>query len=196
VGRIRIIAGALRGRRIEVPSGLSVRPTPDRVREALFSALGHDLDGQSVMDAYAGSGALGFEALSRGAERVTFMEREANAVAAIRANAALLGVETVATILSGDVETLLLSDRLPGPFDLVIADPPYDHGPAGPLLTLLAAPGVLRGGATVVFQRDSKTPAVDDPAGPISWTRTRRYGRTCLDYYTVAPSGTERLETT
>jgi 16S rRNA (guanine966-N2)-methyltransferase len=195
VGRIRIIAGALRGRRIEVPSGLSVRPTPDRVREALFSALGHDLDGQNVIDVYAGSGALGFEALSRGAAHVTFIEREASALAALRANAALLGVETVVTILSGDVETLLAPDRLPGPFDLVLADPPYDHGPAGPLLSHLAAPGILRVGATIVFQRDSKTPAVEDAAGPVSWTRTRRYGRTCLDYYRVAPSTGKRPET-
>jgi len=188
VGRIRIISGTLRGLRIEVPSGLTVRPTPDRVREALFSSLGHDLDGQSVMDVYAGSGALGFEALSRGAAHVTFIERDASAVAAIRANAASLGVESGSTILSGDVETLLVPDRVRGPSDLVLADPPYDHGPAGPLLLRLASPGILMDGATIVFQRDVRTAAVENRAGPISWTRTRRYGRTCLDYYTLARS--------
>ena len=87
-----------------------------------------------------------------------------------------------------------MPDRLPGPFDLAFADPPYDHGPAGPLLALLGAPGILRVGATLVFQRDSSTPLVEEPPGPISFSRTRRYGRTCLDYYTRA-AGPERLET-
>ncbi|MDX1388993.1 MAG: RsmD family RNA methyltransferase, partial [Acidobacteriota bacterium] len=88
MGRIRIIAGELRGRRIEVPEGLGVRPTPDRVREALFSSLGPDLTALRVLDAYAGSGALGFEALSRGAAHVTMIESDPKTLTVLARNVA------------------------------------------------------------------------------------------------------------
>jgi 16S rRNA (guanine(966)-N(2))-methyltransferase RsmD len=186
LGTLRIIAGTLRGRRIRVPSGLAIRPTPDRVREALFSILGGDLDSLTVLDAYAGTGALGFEALSRGASRATFIEADARARNALQRNAADLGVEDRCSLVPGRVESVI-PDAVPGrPFDLVLADPPYGSGSAEPLLEALLHPGMLAAGARVVFQRDRETPAVT-PDGPgLALARTAAYGRTCLDFYTVS----------
>jgi 16S rRNA (guanine966-N2)-methyltransferase len=124
---VRIIAGDWRGRPLAAPAGAATRPTADRVRETLFSMLVSRLgsfDELGVADLFAGSGAFGFEALSRGAARCTFVERDAAALAAIRSNAAKLGAGDRATILASDAL------RLPraGPFDLVFADPPYAPG--------------------------------------------------------------------
>ena len=124
---MRIIAGDWRGRPLAAPQGAATRPTADRVRETLFSMLVSRLgsfDDLRVADLFAGSGALGFEALSRGAACCTFVERDAEAIAAIRANAAKLG--------AGDRTTILATDALclprTGPFDLAFADPPYAPG--------------------------------------------------------------------
>ena len=185
MGRLRIIAGDLRGRRIDVPDDAPVRPTPDRVREALFSSLGHDLRGLTVLDAYAGSGALGFEAVSRGAGAVTLIEDDPRALAALARNAAALGVETRVRVMRGRVEKVLATLEPKRGFDLVLADPPYDRGPARAFLALVDGAGILAACARVVFQRDTRTPAVEVEVGAIRWVRTARYGRTCLDYYTV-----------
>jgi 16S rRNA (guanine966-N2)-methyltransferase len=122
---MRIIAGKWGGRTLEAPQGLATRPTADRVRETLFSMLSSRLgsfEDLRVADLFAGSGALGFEALSRGAASVTFVDNDATAGAAIRRNAAKLGIEP--SILSGSALTL---PRSP-PFDLIFADPPYAAG--------------------------------------------------------------------
>jgi 16S rRNA (guanine966-N2)-methyltransferase len=126
---MRIVAGSHRGRRLKSPSGRSVRPTPDRVREALFAILNDRVPGARVLDLYAGSGAVGLEALSRGAVWVHFAEQAAAAQMVIRQNVATLAVEAYTRISGG---------RLPGalkritpaeaPFDLIFADPPYGRG--------------------------------------------------------------------
>jgi 16S rRNA (guanine966-N2)-methyltransferase len=120
----RIIAGEFRGRPLQLPADARVRPTADRIREAWMSILGPRLPGATVLDLFAGSGALGLEALSRGASHASFVDLSPASIAAIRANAATLGVEARITVRRGDA--LRLVERLPaGAFDLALADPPY-----------------------------------------------------------------------
>jgi len=123
---MRIIAGKWRGRKIDVPAGRETRPTADRVRETLFSMLASRLgsfEDLQVADLFAGSGALGFEAMSRGAARVTFVESDQGALRVIRSNAAKLGVSDDARILAGSALALPHA----GPFDLILSDPPYSE---------------------------------------------------------------------
>lgn len=127
----RIIAGEARGRRLKVPKGAHVRPTTDRVRESIFAALGSlvDLEGMTVLDAFAGSGALGLEALSRGAAHATFVERHRATAAILRANIAELDFGDRCRIVSGDVVGWL--GKTDASFDVAFCDPPYDfpdHG--------------------------------------------------------------------
>ena len=120
---MRIIAGSLKGRRLTTPSWDGLRPTSDKMRETLFNILQARVPGARVLDGYAGTGAVGIEALSRGAAQVTFVERDRRAVALIEANLAACGMTEGYTIESGDVATVL--DRS-GAFDLIFLDPPYD----------------------------------------------------------------------
>ncbi|UCF40565.1 MAG: 16S rRNA (guanine(966)-N(2))-methyltransferase RsmD [Gemmatimonadota bacterium] len=125
---MRIIAGEFKGRPLEEPNDTRVRPTTEKVREAWFSILGERIVGASVLDLFAGSGALGLEALSRGAERVEFVELLPPSVAALKANVATLGVSDRVRIRRGDA--LRIAARLPeGAYDVALADPPYttDH---------------------------------------------------------------------
>jgi 16S rRNA (guanine966-N2)-methyltransferase len=152
---LRVVAGDFKGRRLAAPRGTRTRPTADRVREALFSMLG-DVDGASVLDLYAGSGALGIEALSRGAESAVFVERDAQAVAAIERNLAAVGVE--ATVVRQDVVRFLA--RADGAFDLVFCDPPYDSASrlAGQLADRL--PALCAEDARIVTESDKRNPLV------------------------------------
>jgi 16S rRNA (guanine966-N2)-methyltransferase len=150
---LRVVAGTFKGRRLAAPRGTRTRPTADRVREALFSMLG-DVGGTRVLDLYAGSGALGIEALSRGAESAVFVDRDARAVAAIERNLASIGVE--ASVVRQDALRFLA--RAEGPFDLVFCDPPYDSASrlAGPLAERL--PALIAENARIVTESDKRTP--------------------------------------
>jgi 16S rRNA (guanine966-N2)-methyltransferase len=150
---VRIVAGRYKGRRLRMPRGAPTRPTADRVREALFSMLG-DVSGARVLDLYAGSGALGIEALSRGADSALFVERDPRAAAAIRANIDAVGAN--GEVRRQDVLGFLASDHRP--FDLVFCDPPYDSGPriAGQLAERL--PALLAEGARTVTESDKRRP--------------------------------------
>src|ERR671914_498164 len=133
---MRVIAGRYGGRRLQAPSGEATRPTSDRVREALFSVLGDRLEGARVLDLYAGTGALGIEALSRGAAEATFVDRSAEATRTITANLDKTHLTDSARVVRGDVVRFL---RGPGdPVDLVFLDPPYDT-PVPEIETALAA---------------------------------------------------------
>ena len=152
---MRIIAGEWRGRRLQAPPGASTRPTAGRVRETLFSMLASRLgafDGLRVADLFAGSGALGLEALSRGAALACFVESDPKAVAAIRANAAALGATECAQILGGSALVLPRSE----PFDLIFADPPYAPGSGTAAVAAVAAAGWLapRGWMAIETARD------------------------------------------
>lgn len=182
----RIIAGAARGRRLAVPKGTVTRPTSDRAREGLFATvttIHGPLHGARVLDLYAGSGAVGLEALSRGAARVVFVESDARAAQVIRANLASVALPG-GELARGQVQRFL--DRGPGAeaaFDLAVADPPYAASEAEVtgMLTVLASGGWLAPGALVAVERATR-------AGPLPWPagyradRSRRYGEATFWY--------------
>ncbi|MFC5924905.1 16S rRNA (guanine(966)-N(2))-methyltransferase RsmD [Micromonospora vulcania] len=181
----RIVAGTLGGRRIAAPPGAGTRPTSDRVREALFSAVQAevDLDGARFADLYAGSGAVGLEALSRGARHVLLVESDPRAARVIRENVATLRVTPSARLVTGKVATVLAGGPDGGPYDVVFADPPYavsDEEITGLLATLVDG-GWLATDALVVVERSSRTGPVDWVDG-ITAERSRRYGETTLWY--------------
>lgn len=166
---MRIVAGDLRGRRLVAPAAAATRPTTDKVREAVFNALA-SLDvvvDARVVDLYAGSGALGIEALSRGAAHCTFVERDRGAVRAIDENIATLGVGDRSRVVVGD--GIASAAQLPA--DLVFADPPYGFDDWPRLLRAVRA-------ALVVAEADAEVPA------PIGWEqgRVKRYGRTWVTF--------------
>jgi 16S rRNA (guanine966-N2)-methyltransferase len=179
----RIVAGAAGGRRLKVPGGSGTRPTSDRVREALFSSLESifgSLHGFRVLDLFAGSGALGLEAISRGAEYAMLVESDTAAVRLIRTNVATVGLGKV-DVRAAPVRRVLESppDK---PFDLVLADPPYAMRTSEitEILSTLEA-GWLAPDAVVVVERPSRGEPVHWPSGLVA-VRDRRYGETRLWY--------------
>lgn len=185
---MRVIAGSARGRPLKAPPGAGTRPTSDRVREALFSALGDSVPGAAVLDLYAGSGALAIEALSRGADRAVLVEREPRAARTIAENLARAGVAGRATVLRMPADRYC-ADPVGGRFGLVLADPPYAQPLAAVygLVDLLHGRGALEPGATVVVERDRRDPSLDDPPpASLAPDRRRSYGDTVLCYLHVA----------
>jgi 16S rRNA (guanine966-N2)-methyltransferase len=185
----RIIAGAHGGRRLSAPPGSQTRPTSDRVREALFSSLDSmtDLDGARFVDLYAGSGAVGLEALSRGATFALLVESDAKAARVIRDNIVALRAGAAARLVTGKVAAVLATEPEGGPFDVVFADPPYALADAEltELQQLLVANGWLAPDAVVVLERSTRAvPRGED----LSWVdgitseRSKRYGETTLWY--------------
>ena len=183
---MRIVGGSLRGRRLRAPAGVRVRPTGERVREALFDILLHGgmskpLEGAHVADLFAGTGALGLEALSRGAATLTAVESEADVRGVLRANIEALGCADRATVVACD------ATRLPpavAASHLVLLDPPYRSGLAAPALTALVEGGWLDDQATIVVEH-----GVDDPFEPpsvLALQDQRRYGRTALTFLSPA----------
>src|ERR1019366_1414858 len=172
---MRVIAGTFRSRRLESIPGDATRPTPDRVREALFNILQTRIEGASFVDAYAGTGAVGIEALSRGAAHAWFLERDRRALDAIRKNLASLGVERRATILAGKVLTTL--ERCPA--GIVFLDPPYDMADeyTGALEVLGARPPAL------AIAQHSVHLKLKDAYGGLTRTRMVRDGGNPVSFY-------------
>lgn len=141
-GKVRIIAGRWRGRRLPVADVPGLRPTPDRVRETLFNWLAPLVEGSRCLDLFAGSGALGMEAASRGAAAVCLVERDARALAVLRSNVELLDAADSVEVIAADAIDLLRRSP-PAPFDVVFLDPPYDAGLMAPALAALLAGGWL-----------------------------------------------------
>ncbi|PWW23223.1 16S rRNA (guanine966-N2)-methyltransferase [Geodermatophilus normandii] len=178
----RLISGVAGGRRLKVPPS-GVRPTGDRAREGLFNSLGTllDLDGARVLDLYAGSGALGLEALSRGAAEVVLVENGPRVLPVLRANVAAVGLPG-ARVVAGSVPTVV-GGAPPARFDLVLADPPYAV-PAEDVtgvLTALVTGGWLARDAVVVVERSSRDEPFAWPT-PLTGIRDRRYGEALLRY--------------
>jgi len=173
---MRIIAGAWRGRPIDAPAGQSTRPTADRVRETLFSMLASRLgsfEDLRVADLFAGSGALGFEALSRGAASATFVERGTKAAAAIKRNAERLGATARIRIPTNSAQALPRSD----PFDLIFADPPYAAGSGTAVVESVIGAGWLSSGGWMSVET-SRNDAVEP--GELGIEATRAIGRARL----------------
>jgi 16S rRNA (guanine966-N2)-methyltransferase len=185
----RVIAGEAGGRRLAVPDGRDTRPTSDRAREGLFAtitSIAGPLDGARVLDLYAGSGAVGLEALSRGAAHVLLVEQGARAVRVIRENIEAIGLPG-AVLVADRVERVLGRGPDGDRYDLVFADPPYALADAAVerVLSLLAEGGWLAPGALVIVERATRS-------GPVSWPdgftpdRDRRYGEATF-WYGLAP---------
>jgi len=178
---MRIVAGKHRGRRLVAPEGVAVRPTADRTREALFNILGQGrggpapLEGARVLDAFAGTGALGLEALSRGAGTVAFMESQPSALAALERNIEALGERAHAKALRADV---LRPPRAEAPAAIVLMDPPYNQGLAEPALTALAETGWIAADTIVVVELMAKEPFEAPPGFAV--TDERKYGKARL----------------
>ncbi len=181
--KLRIVAGELGGRVILVPRRPELRATADRVREAWFSALGVRLEAAAVVDLFAGSGALGIEALSRGAARVDFVETDRRLVAALRSNLEGLGVSDRGCVRCGDVFAFLESNR-GRRWDVALADPPYRKGLASRLVDL------FRGRPFADILCVEHEPGALDGERGISWTR--RYGDVELTFLTAGKTGSER----
>ena len=181
----RIVAGAARGRRLTVPPGRSTRPTADRAREALFSALEAQLGslaGRRVADLYAGSGAVGLEALSRGASAVLLVESDPAAVRSLRANVDAVGLPG-ADVVAGRVERAVSRPSGAAAYDLVFADPPYElaDDDLRAVLATAAGNGWLAADALVVVERATRGGEWRWPAG-VDALRARRYGEATLWY--------------
>jgi len=174
---VRVIAGEYKGRRLQVPSWEGLRPTSDKLRETLFNVLAPSIGGARVLDGYAGTGAVGIEALSRGAAHVTFVERDAHALAALRANVAHCGVEEACAIIRDD---FLRVRRLHGPFDLVLLDPPYDLVDLPAVVDRVAAWTAPAGRVVLEHSRRRATP---EQVGPLTRSRLLTAGDSALSFY-------------
>jgi 16S rRNA (guanine966-N2)-methyltransferase len=172
---VRIIAGQWKGRRLKPLKGKSVRPTTDRVREAWMSALGGSFEGRTVFDLFAGSGALGLETLSRGAEHVVFVERARGASSVLRANIELLGAGHRCTVLEDDVFRFIASET--DFVDVALADPPYGVGNAARLVScFVESPFASELWVEHLWREELAAP---------SSVRTRRYGDTAITTLTA-----------
>jgi 16S rRNA (guanine966-N2)-methyltransferase len=183
---VRIIAGAFGGRRLVTPRGLATRPTADRVKEAIFNILGPprpesgDVSPFRVLDLYAGSGALGLEAISRGADEAVLVETDRAAVQAATRNVATLGLEARVRIVQGDAVVVLR--KLTGPFSWVFLDPPYGMGTIERMLRLLGDSALLAPDAVVLAEHDARE-APPERHGRLVLEDRRRYGQTAVSFY-------------
>ena len=178
---MRIIAGTLKGRRLDAPDWPGLRPTSDKLRETLFNVLAPRIDGARVIDGYAGSGAVGIEALSRGASHVTFVERDPRAVRLIEENLRRCQVSDRYAIIRARFEE---AARRLGLFDLVFLDPPYG---ADTLATALDAAGALLTPEGVLVIEHAKRDAPPARAGGLELTRELKSGDSALAFYRLAP---------
>jgi 16S rRNA (guanine(966)-N(2))-methyltransferase RsmD len=180
---MRVIGGEFRSRRLKTVPGLETRPTPDRLRETLFNILAPQIEGKAFLDAYAGTGAVGIEALSRGASRAGFIEASKGAANVIRENLAALGLQSRAEIYSGKV-LQHLGSRGVGAYDIVFLDPPYEraleYGEAMRILGAAAPP-------LVIVQHSTRL-RLDEQYGALGRYRTVEQGDNALSFYRVTGS--------
>lgn len=176
---MRIIAGRLKGRRLASPTWEGLRPTSDRLRETLFNVLAPRVEGARVLDLYAGTGALGFEALSRGAAHVVFVDSDRRATAAIARTATAWGVEADYTIHAGDAVEWLRRLAHGPRFDLILLDPPYSLPQFRDVL--LAAAGCLSDSGLLVLERATRREP--DDVDPLDRVRDLRAGDSTLTFY-------------
>lgn len=177
---MRVITGSARGRRLKELEGTETRPTTDRVKEGLFSALQFEIEGRRVLDLFAGTGQLGIECLSRGAASAVFVDRRADAVKLIRENLATTGLSDRARVAAGDSMEFLKTQR--ETFDLILLDPPYADGLLEPVLSRIAGFDILEPHGIIVAEHpaDCVLPTLE---APYRVQRTYRYGKIGLTLY-------------
>lgn len=183
---MRIISGARRGRKLYAPKGLTVRPTSDRVKEAVFNILGDAVREARVLDLFAGVGGLGLEALSRGAGRVVFVDQDSRSVDALTRNASAMFQSGQFLILRLDATRPSVRIASEGPYDLIFLDPPYNKGLAVKALKTISRQGLAASGCLAVVEHDRREdPAIDELAG---WglSDRRLYGKTHISFLSPA----------
>jgi 16S rRNA (guanine966-N2)-methyltransferase len=182
---MRVIAGEFKGRRLKAPRWPGLRPTSDKLRETLFNVVAGRVPGARVLDVFAGTGAIGLESLSRGADHAVFIEEDRRAVALIAENAQLCGAVDRCVIIRDTAERALSRPIAGSPFELVVLDPPYDFEPLGRVVAA-AARQVARGGL-LILEHASRRPVPElTEARPV---RTIRAGESALTFFDVEESG-------
>jgi len=182
---MRVIGGTVRGRRLASFAGRNIRPTPDRVREALFSILysrSGSLSSRKVLDLFAGSGALGIEALSRGATHAWFVDSSREALGTLRENLERCGFSAKATVVTRDIWGALPTIAGAGPFDVIFADPPYGCDHAAKLLSGIDQHGLLGTEGLLCLETAANDP-VPSQTGTLALLDQRRYGSTMIHFY-------------
>lgn len=169
---MRVITGAARGRRLSAPEGLDVRPTTDKVKEAVFSAIQFNIEGAYVLDLFAGSGQMGIEALSRGAARAVFVDSSARAVKCINENLRTVKFERLSEVISRDSYDYIKLTA--GMFDIIILDPPYRCGHIGNVLPFAAKK--LNPGGFIICEYESELDEPETPEG-LTLKKTYKYGK-------------------
>lgn len=177
---MRIITGSAKGTKLKTPKGLAVRPTGDRVKESIFNILGSLVVEARVLDLFAGTGNLGLEALSRGAEHTTFVEQSPASIALVRENASLTKLADKIAIIKGNVLTVL--PRITEKYDLVFCDPPYNKGFVGQVLLSLDNSTLLVDGGILIVEH-SQHEIVEVKLTQLQLRRTERFGETCISYW-------------
>jgi 16S rRNA (guanine966-N2)-methyltransferase len=177
---MRIISGTARGRQIDAPEGRNTRPTLDKVKEALFGSIQFDIPGSRVLDLFSGSGNLGLEAISRGAEQAVLNDSSAECVRFIKKNAEKMGFLDRSVIMQRDYAACLAFLKDKPPFDFIFIDPPYQRDLAKPAVEQIFALGLLAQGGRIIIERDAK----DDTAYPGRLLAVKKYGATELVFLT------------
>lgn len=182
---MRVIAGTFRSRTLQAPAGLATRPSSDRLRETLFNVLAPRIEGTRFLDLYAGSGAVGIEALSRGAEEVCFVERAAPALKVLRANLERLGITESFRVVPGSVAGYLRSGGTDQQFDLVFLDPPYDAEEqyAAVLNALGGSAAALLARDALVIAEHRRNDKLENEYGALGRTRLLQQGDAALSFY-------------
>lgn len=186
---MRIIAGAARGKRLKGFPGQNVRPTADRVREALFSMLASRIgpfDGLKVVDLFAGTGALGIEALSRGASHACFVDQDRRSIQLVHHNLDLCQLQSAATVVTSPAESSMGRLSAFAPFDIAFLDPPYGQGLAEKVLNLVVKSRIMTGKAWICIETDQHD-QLPDQVADFNLQLRRNYGRTLIHLYCNTP---------
>ena len=179
---MRVISGSLKGRKLLASKGMALRPTSDRVRESIFDILQNAIGGMRVLDLFAGTGALGIEALSRGAARAVFVEGSSRSLSVLGRNIEACGLEARAEVLPHEMEKALgILAKRAEIFDLVFADPPYGKGLATRAMEKLSRGAFLAEGGLVVAEHSPEEPL--DSVPPLKRVDQRKYGRTLISFF-------------
>ena len=177
---MRIIAGEFKGRKLETPPNYEIRPTTEMVKEALFSILINDIYGSTFLDLFSGTGAVGIEACSRGAEKVFLVDKSRESISIIKKNINKIGCQDRVTVLASDYKLAL--DRIKTDVDIVFADPPYDEGYNLEILESLSERDVLSDNGIVIIEH-SKRADLPDEFGIFERYKYKKYGKKCLSFF-------------
>lgn len=177
---MRVIAGTYKGRKLESPENYDIRPTTDKAKEALFSILYNEIPGARVLDLFAGSGALGIEALSRGAAECVFVDHSRQSIGLVKRNLAACKVEEPARVIAGDYRKVLAG--LGGSFDVILMDPPYGQGLLEDAFDLIRQQGLLADDGVIVCEHRKEEDLPEEICG-FEKEKERRYGIVKLSIY-------------